>query len=148
MTLANPLMLNNYCFHVAKTSHVKSRRRGQLSSVMVRAGAKKGGGNDWGEAVEDVDDGYLDGLSIEYESVWDTKPPWCQPWTILVTGASVSGVSWAVLRSIPVTAIVSSLIFAWWFIFLVSYPKAYSDMIAERRKSSSRPGINKSSNNL
>lgn len=76
IALSNPLMFNNYCFQMVKTRHVKSSRCEQLSTVVVRAGTKKGGGNDWGEAVEDMDDGYLNGLSVEYESVWDTKPPW------------------------------------------------------------------------
>ncbi|XP_062085695.1 uncharacterized protein LOC133791792 [Humulus lupulus] len=83
--------------------------------------------------VDDMD-GYLNYLSLEYDSVWDTKPSWCQPWTITLTGASAIACSWLILHSILVTAILSLLICAWWYIFLYSYPKAYEDMIAERRK--------------
>ncbi|KAJ4968532.1 hypothetical protein NE237_015233 [Protea cynaroides] len=83
--------------------------------------------------VEDMD-GYMNYLSLEYDSVWDTKPSWCQPWTILLTGASVIALSWVILHSVVLTAVVLSLICAWWYIFLYAYPKAYSDMIAERRK--------------
>jgi len=39
-----------------------------------------------------------------------------------------------VLQSVIVTAGVSFIICAWWYIFLYSYPKAYTQMIAERRK--------------
>ncbi|KAL2320962.1 hypothetical protein Fmac_029931 [Flemingia macrophylla] len=83
--------------------------------------------------VNDMED-YLNHLSLEYDSVWDTKPSWCQPWTIALTGVSVMAISWLILHSVIVTSLVSSLICAWWFIFLYSYPKAYSDMIAERRE--------------
>ncbi|XP_057517501.1 uncharacterized protein LOC130798501 isoform X1 [Amaranthus tricolor] len=76
---------------------------------------------------------YLNSLSLEYDSVWDTKPAWCQPWTITLTGVSLITCSWLVLHSIVITVLVSSLICAWWYIFLYSYPKAYTEMIAERR---------------
>ncbi|KAG8370727.1 hypothetical protein BUALT_Bualt13G0013400 [Buddleja alternifolia] len=84
-------------------------------------------------AVEDMD-GYLNYLSLEYDSVWDTKPSWCQPWTITLTGIGIITCSWLVLNSIIVTSLVATLICAWWYIFLYSYPKAYTDMIAERRQ--------------
>ncbi|CAK9323469.1 unnamed protein product [Citrullus colocynthis] len=83
--------------------------------------------------VDDVD-GYLNYHSFEYDSVWDTKPSWCQPWTITLTGLLVIASSWVIIKSIAVTAVILSLICLWWYIFLYSYPKAYSDMIAERRR--------------
>ncbi|CAA6667301.1 unnamed protein product [Spirodela intermedia] len=79
-------------------------------------------------------DGYLNYLSLEYDSIWDTKPSWCQPWTILLTGALAIGCSWVFVHSLILTAVVSLLICAWWFVFLYSYPKAYADMITQRRK--------------
>ncbi|RVX20713.1 hypothetical protein CK203_002622 [Vitis vinifera] len=132
-------------------------------------------------AVDDMD-GYLNHLSLEYDSVWDTKPScsllssstgregfgsflntlvqyrevrgrggegWevshllfyrcqstflCQPWTIMLTGVSAIACSWLILHSAVITSLVLSVISLWWYIFLYSYPKAYSDMIAERRK--------------
>ncbi|KAK7336765.1 hypothetical protein VNO77_17312 [Canavalia gladiata] len=83
--------------------------------------------------VDDME-GYLNHLSLEYDSVWDTKPSWCQPWTITLTGLSIIALSWLILQSLIVTFLVSLLISAWWYIFLYSYPKAYSEMIAERRE--------------
>ncbi|CBI28702.3 uncharacterized protein LOC100244184 [Vitis vinifera] len=88
-------------------------------------------------AVDDMD-GYLNYLSLEYDSVWDTKPSWCQPWTIMLTGVSVIACSWLILHSAVITSLVLSVISLWWYIFLYSYPKAYSDMIAERRKKVTR----------
>ncbi|KAK7243000.1 hypothetical protein RIF29_37782 [Crotalaria pallida] len=84
---------------------------------------------------EDGDmEGYLNHLSLEYDSVWDTKPSWCQPWTITLTGVSIVAISWLILHSVVVTSLTSLLIGAWWYIFLYSYPKAYLEMIAERRE--------------
>ncbi|KAL8092684.1 uncharacterized protein LOC141692607 isoform X1 [Apium graveolens] len=83
--------------------------------------------------VDDMES-YLNNLSLEYDSVWDTKPAWCQPWTITLTGVLAITCSWLVLHSVVITGLVLSLISAWWYIFLYSYPKSYSDMIAERRK--------------
>ncbi|CAH2071912.1 unnamed protein product [Thlaspi arvense] len=84
-------------------------------------------------AVDDME-GYLDHLSLEYDSVWDTKPSWCQPWTIMLTGLSIVACSWTILHSVLVSSLAVGLIGAWWYIFLYSYPKSYSEMIAERRK--------------
>ncbi|CAH9112385.1 unnamed protein product [Cuscuta europaea] len=83
--------------------------------------------------VQDMD-AYLDSLSLEYDSVWDTKPSWCQPWTIVVTGILAITASWIVLHSGLVTAVVITLISAWWYIFLYSYPKVYAEMIAARKE--------------
>ncbi|XP_038887717.1 uncharacterized protein LOC120077773 [Benincasa hispida] len=83
--------------------------------------------------VNDMD-GYLNYHSFEYDSVWDTKPSWCQPWTITLTGLLVTSSSWVIIKSAAVTAVIFSLICLWWYIFLYSYPKAYSEMIAERRR--------------
>ncbi|KAL6527653.1 hypothetical protein OROMI_029464 [Orobanche minor] len=84
-------------------------------------------------AVQDMN-GYLDYLSLEYDSVWDTKPSWCQPWTILLTGIGIITGSWLIVNSIVFTSMVATLICLWWYIFLYSFPKEYSDMIVERRK--------------
>ncbi|XP_010422549.1 PREDICTED: uncharacterized protein LOC104707814 [Camelina sativa] len=83
--------------------------------------------------VDDME-GLLDNLSLEYDSVWDTKPSWCQPWTIMLTGVSIVACSWLILHSVVVSSLAVGLIGAWWYIFLYSYPKSYSEMIAERRK--------------
>ncbi|XXG83050.1 hypothetical protein AAC387_Pa10g0903 [Persea americana] len=68
-------------------------------------------------------DGYLNCLSLKYDSVWVTKPSWCQPWTISLTGVLVIASSWLFVHSVVVTMIVLTLICAWWYIFLYAYPK-------------------------
>ncbi|KAK6135037.1 hypothetical protein DH2020_031215 [Rehmannia glutinosa] len=116
-------------FH--KTRHQTTLRRSGFRDG-VEPGQEKAFFDENG-AVEDMDS-YLNYLSLEYDSVWDTKPSWCQPWTIALTGIGIITGSWLILNSIVVTSIVTTLICLWWYIFLYSYPKAYSDMIAERRK--------------
>ncbi|CAL4918569.1 unnamed protein product [Urochloa decumbens] len=119
---------------------LSGRSQGRAGVARVGGGGKGEGAKDAGAAaffgedgvVEDMD-GYLNYLSLEYDSVWDTKPAWCQPWTILLTGTAVVACSW-VLQSVIVTAGVSFIICAWWYIFLYSYPKAYTEMIADRRR--------------
>eukprot|EP00250_Pteridium_aquilinum_P001774 c1198_g1_i1 orf=331-867(-) len=86
-----------------------------------------------GTTVQDMES-FLNNLSLEYESVWDTKPAWCQPWTIVLTGCVAVLMSWLTVHSVMVTALVTAAISAWWYIFLFSYPQAYSEMIAARRQ--------------
>lgn len=49
----------------------------------------------------------------------------CQPWTITLTGVLAIAGSWLILHSVIVTTLVFSLISAWWYIFLYSYPKVW-----------------------
>ncbi|PAN45520.1 hypothetical protein PAHAL_9G125100 [Panicum hallii] len=142
MLVASPSPFSPSSAAVAGTRlQLRGRSRGRRAGVARVGGGGEGeGAKDAGAAaffgedgvVEDMD-GYLDYLSLEYDSVWDTKPAWCQPWTILLTGTAVVACSW-VLQSVIVTAGVSFIICAWWYIFLYSYPKAYTEMIADRRR--------------
>ncbi|CAI5977495.1 unnamed protein product [Closterium sp. NIES-65] len=68
------------------------------------------------------------------ENVWASKPFWCQPWTIVLTGAVVVGMSWVVLHFIFVTLLVAAAIGVWWLTFLVAYPAAYKEMVQEERR--------------
>uniref|UniRef100_A0A1J3IVJ4 DUF6737 domain-containing protein n=1 Tax=Noccaea caerulescens TaxID=107243 RepID=A0A1J3IVJ4_NOCCA len=111
-----------------------------LKSTRISTKVRGLGGNrkdsrfvDENGTIDDME-GYLDNLSLEYDSVWDTKPSWCQPWTIMLTGLSIVACSWLILHSVLVSSLAVGLIGAWWYIFLYSYPKSYSEMIAERRK--------------
>ncbi|KAF8733798.1 hypothetical protein HU200_014645 [Digitaria exilis] len=140
MLVAMPSPSASPSFSVATRLQLGGRSRGRTGVVRVGGGGKGEGAKDGGAAaffgedgvVEDMD-GYLDYLSLEYDSVWDTKPAWCQPWTILLTGTAVVASSWVLIQSVIVTAGISFIICAWWYIFLYSYPKAYTEMIAERR---------------
>jgi len=59
------------------------------------------------------------------ESLWDQKPWWCQPWTIVLSGLVAIASSWWLLQTIWITALVFIAIAAWWMLFLVLVPRAY-----------------------
>ncbi len=59
------------------------------------------------------------------DSIWDLKPWWCQPWSILLTGLAIVGSSWLVLHLWWITAGAALVIGAWWLLFLVLMPAAW-----------------------
>ncbi|MBD1808669.1 MAG: hypothetical protein KME25_06100 [Symplocastrum torsivum CPER-KK1] len=60
-------------------------------------------------------------------SPWNYKPWWCQPWSILLTGALIIISSWLVLTSVWVTILISTPILVWWTYFLFLWPKLMKD---------------------
>ena len=58
-------------------------------------------------------------------SFWQTKPVWCQPWTIVVTGSGVSLASWLLLQRWWITAPVVAAVLLWWWLFLVLVPAGF-----------------------
>jgi len=56
-------------------------------------------------------------------NVWDYKPWWCQPWSILLTGIAVISGSWLLLHKVWLTAIFSLPVIAWMGYFILLYPK-------------------------
>ncbi|MEM9452292.1 MAG: DUF6737 family protein [Cyanobacteria bacterium P01_E01_bin.6] len=60
-------------------------------------------------------------------SVWDYKPWWCQPWSILLTGVSIIGGSWYALKIWWVTGIIALPITVWMGFFLLIYPRLRAD---------------------
>ena len=58
-------------------------------------------------------------------SFWQTKPGWCQPWTIVATGTGVSLASWVLLQRWWITAPVVGAVLVWWWLFLVLVPAGF-----------------------
>jgi hypothetical protein len=56
-------------------------------------------------------------------SVWQLKPWWCQPWSILLTGLVSIGGSWLLLHRWWLTLIVAVPVSAWMGFFVVLYPR-------------------------
>jgi hypothetical protein len=68
-------------------------------------------------------------------NIWDYKPWWCQPWSIILTGILVTAGSWLVLHNYWLTGGVSLLIGAWWVYFLILYPKAFASYMESQQLS-------------
>ena len=64
-------------------------------------------------------------------NIWDYKPWWCQPWSILLTGLSIIIGSWLLLKTIWVTVGISLVIFAWWIYFLIVYPQMMKEYLTQ-----------------
>ena len=65
-------------------------------------------------------------------SVWQYKPWWCQPWSILLTGITLITASWLLFHKIWLTILVSIPLLTWMGFFLLVYPKAYMQMLREQ----------------
>ncbi|MBW4654802.1 MAG: hypothetical protein KME20_17445 [Kaiparowitsia implicata GSE-PSE-MK54-09C] len=65
------------------------------------------------------------------ERVWDHKPWWCQPWSILLTGFGAIATSWLLFRLIWLTALVAIPLLLWMGFFLVIYPQAVKQAQAD-----------------
>ena len=63
---------------------------------------------------------------IQNSTIWDHKPWWCQPWSILLTGLSAVALSWLLLHQWWFTALVSAAVLGWWALFLVLVPRAWT----------------------
>jgi hypothetical protein len=58
-------------------------------------------------------------------TLWDQKPWWCQPWTIVLSGLIAIAGSWLLLQTIWITTLVFTAIALWWLLFLVIVPRAF-----------------------
>ncbi|MDJ0845925.1 DUF6737 family protein [Crocosphaera sp.] len=67
--------------------------------------------------------------NLESSNIWDYKPKWCQPWSILLTGIILSVGSWFILHILWITSIVSILIIIWWVYFLLLYPRMFKEYV-------------------
>jgi hypothetical protein len=64
-------------------------------------------------------------IAGELRSIWQLKPWWCQPWSMVLTGVLVIAGSWVVLHRWWITAPLGAAVIAWWWLFLVLVPSAY-----------------------
>jgi hypothetical protein len=56
-------------------------------------------------------------------SVWQLKPWWCQPWSIVLTGIILIGGSWLLLHRWWLTLLVALPVGIWMGFFVLLYPK-------------------------
>ena len=58
-------------------------------------------------------------------SLWQSKPWWCQPWTILLTGLMAIAGSWLLLHRWWISVPLALAVLLWWWLLLVIVPRAY-----------------------
>ena len=56
-------------------------------------------------------------------SIWNYKPWWCQPWSIILTGISLIGGSWLLLLNVWITSFVAIPVLIWMIYFILIFPK-------------------------
>ncbi len=64
-------------------------------------------------------------FSHSFIQFWKSKPPWCQPWSLLLTGSFLIFLSWLTLKNLFFTLFVCLIIILWWILFLIVAPFAY-----------------------
>lgn len=70
----------------------------------------------------------------ESASMWEMKPWWCQPWSIILTGVMIPVASWVVLRTWWITLPVAGVMAVWWLLFLVLAPAQYAEYMAAAKE--------------
>ncbi len=68
-------------------------------------------------------------------NLWNYKPWWCQPWSIVLTGMAIISSSWLIIKIIWLTILVAIAIGLWWFYFLIVYPKLVKEAYADSHHS-------------
>jgi hypothetical protein len=66
--------------------------------------------------------------------IWNYKPWWCQPWSILLTGIVIITSSWLIGKNLWISLLVSLPIVAWWVYFLILYPRLVSQAMEESQR--------------
>ena len=62
-------------------------------------------------------------------SIWQQKPWWCQPWSIILTGIVLPTGVWFVTHLWWLTLPVVAGILVWWWLFLYLVPKSYAQQM-------------------
>ncbi|MEA5511681.1 DUF6737 family protein [Crocosphaera sp. UHCC 0190] len=62
-------------------------------------------------------------------NIWDYKPWWCQPWSIILTGILLVSGLWLITKFIWLTLGLALLIMIWWVYFLLIYPRMFKEYL-------------------
>lgn len=56
-------------------------------------------------------------------SPWKSKPWWCQPWSILLTGVTLITGSWVIFKTVWLTVLICLPVLTWMGFFLLIWPQ-------------------------
>ncbi|MGL5034088.1 MAG: DUF6737 family protein [Microcystaceae cyanobacterium] len=65
-------------------------------------------------------------------NLWQSKPWWCQPWTIVLTGLTAIALSWFIFHRLWLTIPLGLLIGVWWTYFLILLPRLIEKHYTEK----------------
>ncbi len=63
------------------------------------------------------------------EDFWEVKPFWCQPWSIILSGMMIVALSFLWPHKIWFSALIFSIVLAWWYLFLIVVPANYKSSL-------------------
>mgnify|MGYP005845595857 CR=1 FL=1 len=69
-------------------------------------------------------------INLDEFNVWEHKPWWCQPWSIVLTGVTIIGGSWWLFHRVWLTGAIALPISAWMGYFVLLYPRLVRSAIA------------------
>lgn len=64
-------------------------------------------------------------------SLWQQKPWWCQPWSIVLTGITVPTAAWVLTHRWWLVLPIALGVSLWWFVFLYLVPRQYAELGSE-----------------
>ena len=64
---------------------------------------------------------------------WESKPYWCQPWSIITCGVCVIIFSWMIFNNLIITSILAFIIIIWWILFLIIAPISYEEITEKKQ---------------
>lgn len=116
--------------HATTTTVALRRRRARAHRVTARGGEEEDAS--LRELLEETH-------PTDPANVWDAKPPWCQPWSIVTTGTCVIAAPTQVFHAtgafgVVATGVCVAGVGAWWWVFLVAAPRAYAEDVERIRK--------------
>ncbi len=64
-------------------------------------------------------------------SLWQLKPWWCQPWSIVLTGLAIPTGAWILFHRLWLVLPIAGVIAIWWTVFLYLVPRQYAEYLAQ-----------------
>ncbi len=62
-------------------------------------------------------------------NIWNYKPWWCQPWSMLLVGTAIIAGGWGLTRNLWVILGLSIVIGLWWGYFLLLNPYLFKKAV-------------------
>ena len=82
-------------------------------------------------------------MSDKWIDVWQFKPWWCQPWSIVLTALGIPTLSWIVFHGLWLTGLIAVPFLVWMVFFIGIYPRLMQEVFREQlQKEASAHSLN------